>query len=111
MDRTQIAPEMLKRAVADVLREFDGTVVDFNNAVQLDQLALGIEEKVRQRVGNLCRNVATYLAWEELEMIRVEVVCNETTAYTYVPVYAVLRTAELDVNDVDVDMDEVERGG
>jgi len=105
----QIA-EVLKRAVVDTLRELDERAIDFSD-MELERLALAIEDGVRHRVGNMCRDVTAYLTWEELEWINVEVVCNnKATVYTTIPVYALLKTGEIDVSDVGVDVEEVSEG-
>jgi hypothetical protein len=101
--QVQIA-EVLKRAVVDALRELGEPAIDFNNRVELERLATDIEDGVRRRVGGMCIDVAAFLTWEELEWINVEVVCNnKVVAYTAIPVYALLKTGEIDASDVDVD--------
>jgi hypothetical protein len=101
--------EMLRKAIIDVLRELNGTVIDFYSDEKLRQLEHIIEEKVRQRMGEMCRKVSAYLEWgEEPGWIYLDIDCDKISAHTTLPVYAVIVTNELGESNIEIEEDENE---
>jgi len=103
--------EVLRKTVADVLRELSGAVVDFYSDAQLENLKHIIEEKVRQRMGDMCEYVAAHIRWgEEPAWMHIYVHCLEDddklVAWVSIPVYAAIITNEIKPSDVDIE-DEV----
>jgi hypothetical protein len=97
---------MLRKALIDVLKELNGAVVDFYNDAQLKQLEYIIEEKVKRRMGEMCRKVSAYLEWgEETGWIYLDIDCDNTSAHVTLPVYAVIITNELEESDIEIEGD------
>lgn len=99
--------EALRKIVAEVLRELDGTTLDFYDDEQLEDLKHVIEEKVRQRAGNLCDYVAADIRWrEESPWMHIYVRCieddDELIAWVTIPVRATIITRSINPCDVDI---------
>jgi hypothetical protein len=99
--------EALRKIVADVLRELDGTTLDFYSDEQLEDLKHVIEEKVRQRMGDLCEYVTADIRWgEEPAWMHIYVHCLEDddklVAWVTIPVRATIATRSTNPCDVDI---------
>jgi len=98
--------EMLKKVIIDVLRELSGAVIDFYSDEQLKQLEHIIEEKVKRRMGEMCKKVSAYLEWgEEAGWIYLDIDCDNISAHATLPVYAVILTNELEESDIEIEGD------